>query len=67
LVDRAQAAAYAAALSGELAALMRRHRLHTLGYLFDMARLEAEQIVQQSEAAPAASDPKGNRPSDQRK
>ena len=39
--DRAAAAAYVAALTAELAALARRHNLDTLGYLLDMARLEA--------------------------
>jgi hypothetical protein len=67
LIDRAQAAAYAAALSAELAALVRRHHLHTLGYLLDMARLEAEEIVQQTDDASAMSDSKGSRSSDQRK
>ena len=48
-IDRTQAASYAAALTGELAALVRRHRLRTLAYLLDMARLEAEEIVQRLE------------------
>jgi hypothetical protein len=51
LIDRAQAAAYVAALTGELASLVRRHRLDTLGYFLDMARLEAEEVVQQAQAA----------------
>ena len=34
-----------AALSAELAVIARRHRLDTLGYLLDMARLEAENIA----------------------
>ena len=33
---------YVATLSGDLAAIARRHGLTTLGYLLDMARLEAE-------------------------
>ena len=40
--DRAQAAAYVAALSADLATLARRHGLDALGYILDMARLEAE-------------------------
>jgi hypothetical protein len=40
--DRAQAAAYVAELSADLATLARRHGLDALGYLLDMARLEAE-------------------------
>jgi hypothetical protein len=49
LIDRVQAASYAAALTAELAKLVRRHHLDVLGYLLDMARLEAEEIVQQAE------------------
>src|SRR5438067_1541838 len=41
-----EAAAYVAGLMAELAILVRRHHLDTLGYLLDMARLEAEEIVQ---------------------
>jgi len=55
LIDRVQAAAYVAALTGELASLVRRHRLDTLGYFLDMARLEAEEVVQQAEAASGSS------------
>jgi hypothetical protein len=44
----AAVAAYVAALTSDLAALARRHDLATLGYLLDMARLEAEGIVQRS-------------------
>jgi hypothetical protein len=40
-----------AALTGELASLVRRHRLDTLGYFLDMARVEAEEVVQQAQAA----------------
>jgi hypothetical protein len=40
--DREAAAAYVADLAGSLAKLARRHGLDTLGYLLDMARLEAE-------------------------
>ena len=51
LIDRVQAAAYAAALTGELATLVRRHRLDTLAYLLDIARLKAEEVVQKAEGA----------------
>ena len=53
LGDRAQAAAYVAALTRELAGLMRRHRLDTLGYLLDMVHLEAEETVQRTAADPS--------------
>jgi hypothetical protein len=36
------AAAYVAELSADLATIARRHGLDTLGYILDMARLEAE-------------------------
>jgi len=49
VADRAQVASYVAALTVELAAMARRQRLHTLGYLLDMARLEAEEAVQTPE------------------
>jgi hypothetical protein len=42
--DRAAAATYIAELGAELATLARRHGLNTLGYLLDMARLEAEEV-----------------------
>jgi len=45
LADRQQAAAYVADLTGELAVLVRRHRLYTLADLLDMVRLEAEQTA----------------------
>ena len=41
-VDRAAAANYVAELSAELASLARQHGLDALGYILDMARLEAE-------------------------
>ncbi len=53
LGDPAQAASYVAGLTGELASLVRRHRLDTLGYLLDMVRLEAEETIQRAER-PAA-------------
>jgi hypothetical protein len=40
--DRAAAAAYVAELSGDLATIARRHGLDALGYILDMAKLEAE-------------------------
>jgi hypothetical protein len=40
--DPAAAANYIASLAGDLAAIARGHGLDTLGYLLDMARLEAE-------------------------
>jgi hypothetical protein len=45
LGDREAAAAYVASISGELAKLVRWHRLDTLGYLLDMVRLEAEEAA----------------------
>jgi hypothetical protein len=41
-IDRAAAAGYVADLSAELANLARQHGLDALGYILDMARLEAE-------------------------
>ena len=43
--DRTAAANYVAELSGELAALARQHRLDALGYILEMARLEAESAI----------------------
>lgn len=43
--DRTAAAIYVAALSGDLALIARSHGLDTLGYLLDMARLEAENLT----------------------
>jgi hypothetical protein len=40
--DRIAAASYVAALSGDLAKIARRHGLVALGYILDMAKLEAE-------------------------
>ena len=45
LGDRVQAAAYVAGLTAELATLVRRHRLDTLGCRLDMVRLEAEETI----------------------
>jgi hypothetical protein len=43
--DRAKAAAYVAELSADLALIARRHGLDTLGYILDMAHLEAENVT----------------------
>jgi hypothetical protein len=42
--DRGAAASYIAALSGDLALMARQHGLDTLGYILEMAKLEAENI-----------------------
>jgi hypothetical protein len=42
--DRTAAAAYIADLTGGLALIARRHGLDTLGYLLDLAKLEAESV-----------------------
>lgn len=47
--DRTAAASYVAALSGDLASIARSHGLDTLGYLLDIARLEAEQVTRHSD------------------
>ncbi len=52
---RREAAAYVAEMSGELAGIARRHGLDTLGYLLDMARLEAENAVAPGGDAPSLS------------
>jgi hypothetical protein len=40
--NRTAAAGYIADLTRDLAAIARGHRLETLGYILEMARLEAE-------------------------
>ena len=40
--ERTAAAVYIADLTGSLASIARGHGLNTLGYLIDMAKLEAE-------------------------
>jgi hypothetical protein len=40
--DRTAAVAYIADLSGTLASMARRHGFDTLGYILEMAKLEAE-------------------------
>jgi hypothetical protein len=49
--DRHQAAAYVAELTGELALVARRHGLDALGYLLEMAQLEAKNAAQRSRTA----------------
>jgi hypothetical protein len=44
--ERVETAAYIATLTGELASMARRNGLHTLEYLLDMAKLEAEHMSQ---------------------
>ena len=44
--EQAATAAYVASLVADLAALAHRQKLDTLGYLLDMARLEAEGLVE---------------------
>jgi hypothetical protein len=48
--DRAATAAYVASLVADLSTLARKQKLDTLGYLLDMARLEAEGSAQASES-----------------
>jgi hypothetical protein len=67
LIDREHAAEYVGALTAELAVLVRRHQLHTLGYLLDLARLEAEEVLQKVEGASPPPDAKASRPSGQQK
>ncbi len=43
--DPDNVASYVATLSADLAMMARRHGLDTLGYLLDMARLEAENLT----------------------
>jgi hypothetical protein len=40
--NREAAAAYVAQLAADLATIARQHGLDTIGYILDMARLEAE-------------------------
>lgn len=44
---RTEAAGFVATAAAELAQISRRHGLETLGYLLDMAQLEANEIVRQ--------------------
>ncbi len=52
LDDRETAGAYVAALATDLATIARQHGLDALGYILDMARLEAQNV---SRAPPAPS------------
>ena len=49
--ERAALATYIAAMSGDLALMARRAKLDTLGYLLEMARLEAENTAQKGTGA----------------
>ncbi|ARQ01487.1 hypothetical protein [Pseudorhodoplanes sinuspersici] len=44
--DQSEAAAYIADMAASLATMARRHGLGTLGYLLDMARMEAENAAE---------------------
>ena len=46
--EKAATAAYVAALTADLAALARKQKLDTLGYLLDMARLGADDTARGS-------------------
>jgi hypothetical protein len=50
--DPTAAANYIAKLSGDLADLARLHGFETLGYILEMARLEAANICQHSPPRP---------------
>jgi hypothetical protein len=50
--DRMAAATYIADLAGGLALIARRHGFNTLGYLLDMAKLEAESAKGIDSSAP---------------
>jgi hypothetical protein len=43
--ERQEAAAYLAELSAQMSALAKQHGMHTIAYLMDMAKLEAENEV----------------------
>lgn len=51
LEGRAAAAAYIAALSGDLAEIARHHGLHTLRYLLELAKLEADNAARPPDGA----------------
>ena len=46
---RAEAASYIADLSGDLAMLARKHGLEALGFLLEMAKLEADNTVRHAD------------------
>ena len=54
--DRTAVAAYVATLTADLCEMARRTGLETLGYLLEMARLEAENL-----ARPGSQGPNGGR------
>ena len=43
--EKIKAAEYVADLTGDLARIARDNKLHTLGYLLEMARLEAQTVA----------------------
>jgi hypothetical protein len=51
--DRHEAAAYVAELTSELATVARRHGLDALGYLLEMAHMEAESAARGPKTAGA--------------
>lgn len=57
MTGRAAAADYVATMSSELALIARRHGLDTLGYILDMARLEAETAARMNGGARGEADP----------
>jgi hypothetical protein len=52
--ERLATANYVATLSGDLATLARHHGMATLGYLLEMAKLEAENVVRHTSGGPNA-------------
>ena len=46
--ERTAAASYVATLTADLASIAKTHGLDTLGYILDMARLEAENVARKS-------------------
>jgi hypothetical protein len=48
--DGTKAAEYVAELTGDLARIARDNRMHTLGYLLEMAQLEAQSLARQPRA-----------------
>ena len=55
--DRAAAADYVATMSSELALIARRNGLDALGYILDMARLEAENVARMNGGSRGESGP----------
>jgi hypothetical protein len=50
--SKAEAAAYVAELTGDLAVIARQHGLNTLCYLLEMARMEAENSTRHMNGRP---------------